>query len=247
MSEQELQVEQIAKESNSEKTGPRHVGLILDGNRRFAKRLMLQPWKGHELGYEKVEKLFDWCKELDIKEITLYAFSVKNFNRPKKEFDYLMKIFQEGFEKVKNDERIKDIRINFLGRIYMFPEKVKKTMKELMEATKNNDKYVINFAMAYGGREEIIDSVKKIAEKVKNGELDVDEIDKESIGENMYMNSDVDLIIRTSGEKRTSDFLPWQGHYAEWFFLDKMWPEFEKQDLIDCINEFNSRNRRFGA
>ena len=230
MSEQKLETNQ----------GPKHIGIILDGNRRFAKKLMLEPWKGHELGYEKVEKLFEWCKELGIKELTLYAFSVKNFNRPKKEFDYLMNLFQKAFEKAKNDERLKKIKVNFLGRIHMFPKRVQKAMNELMENTKDNKEHIINFAMAYGGRQEIVDAVKKLIKSDK-------EVNEENLGDCMYMNDDVDLIIRTSGEKRTSDFLPWQGHYSEFIFLEKNWPDFEKQDLIDCINDFNKRNRRFGG
>ncbi len=225
---------------------PKHIGLILDGNRRFAKRLMLKPWKGHEWGYKKIEALLDWAKELGIKELTLYTFSVKNFNRPKKEFDYLMKLFHKEFTKAKTDPRIKDIKINFLGRIEMFPDKVKKSMKDLMEATKNHKKHIVNFAMAYGGREEIIDAVKKVSKQIKEGKLNIDQINKETFGENMYMNKDVELVIRTSGEKRTSDFLPWQSHYAEWIFLDKYWPEFEKEDFVNCIKEYNSRQRRFG-
>lgn len=119
-------------------------------------------------------------------------------------------------------------------------------MKELTEITKNNKGIILNFAMAYGGRQEIIDAVRKISMQVKQGKLDIEKINEEMFGNNLYMNSDVDLIIRTSGEKRTSDFLPWQGNYAEWIFLDKYWPEFEKKDLIQCIEEFNLRQRRFG-
>jgi len=225
---------------------PKHIGIILDGNRRFAKRLMMKPWKGHEWGYEKIKKLFEWIKEIGIKEVTLYTFSVKNFNRPKDEFEYLMRLFEKAFTEVKDDPRIKNIKINFIGRVSMFPEGVKNSMKELMESTKNNKKIIVNFAMAYGGREEILDAVKKISKQIKEGKLDIDQINKDTFGDCMYMNDDVDLIIRTSGEKRTSDFLPWQGHYAELIFLDKSWPEFEKEDLISCIKEYNSRQRRFG-
>lgn len=225
---------------------PKHIGIILDGNRRFAKKLMMKPWKGHEWGSKKIEALFEWAKEYKIKELTLYAFSVKNFNRPKKEFDYLMNLFYKEFTKLIDDPKLKDIKVNFIGRIYMFPENVKKSMEALMEKTKNNKKYTINFAMAYGGREEIIDATKKIAEQVKQGKLDINKINKETFGKNTYMDSDVELIIRTSGEKRTSDFLPWQGHYAEWIFLDKFWPEFEKEDFENCIKEYSQRQRRFG-
>jgi len=227
---------------------PEHIGIILDGNRRFAKRLMLQPWKGHELGFEKLKKLFKWCKELDIKEITLYCFSMQNFNRPKKEFDYLMNLFEKGFNEVLTNKDIhKDkIKINIIGRHYLFPEKVQKQIKKVIELTKDYNNYKINIAIAYGGREEIIDAVKKIAEKVKNKELDIKNINEETFSENLYLNSNPDLIIRTGGDRRTSNFLPWQSIYSEWFFLEKTWPEFEKQDLINVIEEYKNRKRRFG-
>jgi len=227
---------------------PRHVGIILDGNRRFSKRLMLKPWMGHEWGARKVEKLFDWAKELDIKELTLYAFSVENFNRPKEEFDYLMKVFEKEFERTLQDERIhKDrIRINFIGRIEMFPKAVKEKMYRLMEMTKGYDNHIVNFAMAYGGRAEIIDATKKVAEMVKEGKLTVDQINEEVFGKKLYMESEPDLIIRTSGEQRISGFLLWQSSYAEFYFCPKLWPEFEKEDLVKAIEDYNSRQRKFG-
>lgn len=227
---------------------PRHIGIILDGNRRFSKRLMLKPWMGHEWGARKVEKVMDWAKEIGIKELTLYAFSIENFDRPKEEFNYLMKVFAKEFERTLKDERLhKDkIRINFIGRIEMFPEEVKSKMYELMEMTKDYDNYIVNFAMAYGGRAEIIDATKKVAERVRKGELGVDEINEEVFGKNLYLNSDPDLVIRTSGEQRISGFLLWQSSYAEFFFCPKLWPEFEKEDLLEAIEDYNKRDRRFG-
>jgi tritrans,polycis-undecaprenyl-diphosphate synthase [geranylgeranyl-diphosphate specific] len=227
---------------------PKHIGIILDGNRRFAKRLMIKPWKGHEWGAGKVEKLFDWCKELKIKELTLYAFSAQNFNRPKQEFDYLMKIFFDEFDKLLKDERLmKDkVRITFVGRLWMFPKDVHMKMVELMDKTKNNDKYLVNIAMGYGGREEVMDATIKIAKQIKSGELKVEDLNEEVFSKNLYFNSEPELIIRTGGERRTSNFLIWQSHYSEWFFLEKMWPEFEKEDLVKVIEEFKSRERRFG-
>lgn len=227
---------------------PMHVGIILDGNRRLAKKLMLKPHKGHEWGAKKVEKLFDWCKELGIKELTLYSFSVENFNRPKQEFDYLMEIFKKEFTRLKDDKRLVEdkVKINFIGRTWMFPKELQKIMGELVDNTKTNDGYIVNFAMAYGGRAEVIDAVKKIASQVKKGEIDVDNINEESFSRNLYMEDEPDLIIRTGGEKRTSNFLIWQSVYAEFIFLEKMWPEFEKEDLIESIEEYGRRNRRFG-
>ena len=227
---------------------PRHVGIILDGNRRFAQKLMLKPWHGHEWGAKKVEKLLEWCNELNIKELTLYAFSIENFNRPKEEFDYLMKIFNKEFSKMVEDPRLQkeQIKIRFIGRISMFPKEIQELMLKLMDITKNHDGYILNFAMAYGGRSEVVDATKKIAELVKNGEIDIDDINEETFSKQLYMSDDVDLVIRTGGEKRTSNFLPYQGAYAEWIYLEKMWPEFEKEDFMSCIEEFKKRKRRFG-
>ncbi len=231
----------------SENKIPRHVGIILDGNRRFAKRLMLKPWQGHEWGAKKLEKLFNWCKEYKIKELTLYAFSQENFDRPKREFNYLMNLFREEFTRLKDDPRWKnEIKINFIGRIWMFPQNIQKIMKDLMEMTKNNNKYIINFAMAYSGRAEIIDATKKIANLVKKGLIDIDDINDKIFSQNLYLESEPDLIIRTS-ESRLSGFLLWQGAYAEIEFLpNKLWPEFSKKDFVKCLQEYSNRERRFG-
>jgi tritrans,polycis-undecaprenyl-diphosphate synthase [geranylgeranyl-diphosphate specific] len=227
---------------------PKHVGIILDGNRRFAKRLMLKPWKGHEWGAKKVEELLEWCRELDIKELTLYTFSLENFNRPKEEFNYLMKLFKDGFEKVKDDKRINDygIKVRFIGRINLFPKDVQATMRALMEKTKNNKNYVINFAMAYGGRAEIVDAARNIVKDIESGKLKASDIDESVFSNYLYLKEEPELIIRTGGEKRTSNFLLWQSHYSEWFFIEKTWPEFEKEDLIRVVNEYKRRERRFG-
>jgi len=218
-----------------------HIGIILDGNRRFAKRLMKEPWKGHEYGAEKVEILFDWCKELNIKELTLYAFSLENFNRPKREFDFLMNIFEKEFTRLKDDKRLEKnkIKIRFIGKRQLLNKEIQKLMNELEEKTKNNNNYIINFAIAYGGRQEILDAIKKLKESDE-------EINEENFQKNLWLSSQPDFIIRTGGEKRTSNFLPWQAVYSEWIFLDKMWPEFTKEDLIACIEDFQNRQRRFG-
>lgn len=227
---------------------PRHIGIILDGNRRFARRLMLKPFMGHEWGYKKIKKLFEWCKEFKIKEITLYTFSIENFSRPKKEFNYLMKLFEEAFKEAKEDKKLHEnkIRINFIGRIHMFPVVVQKAMHELTDATKDYSNFIVNFAMAYGGRAEIIDATKKIAEQVKQGKLNIEEINEEVFKKNIYLESEPDLIIRTS-ERRLSGFLLWQGTYAEIQFLpDVLWPEFTKEHFIQCIEDYMNRERRFG-
>ena len=230
---------------------PRHIGIIMDGNRRFARKLMMKPWMGHEWGAKKLRSVLEWSKELGIKEITFYAFSIQNFNRPKYEFDYLMDVFCKEFDDLMKDEnlaKLKEdgVRIDFIGRLSMFSEKVHSRMLKLMELTKENDKYHIHFAMAYGGREEVLDAVCKIAEQVKKGELDVSAINEETFAKNLYLNSDPDLVIRTGGERRTSNFLTWQSTYSELIFLDKHWPELEKEDFIAAIQEYSERDRRFG-
>jgi tritrans,polycis-undecaprenyl-diphosphate synthase [geranylgeranyl-diphosphate specific] len=227
---------------------PKHVGIILDGNRRFAKKLMIKPWKGHEWGAKKIESLLTWCKDLDIREITLYCFSIENFNRPKLEFDQLMRIFEEEFNRITKDPRLDEnkIKVNFLGKTEMFPKKVKNAMDQLVEKTKNNKEYTINFAMAYGGRDEIIDATKKIATQIIYKKIEVEDINKELFEKNLYMSHDPDLIIRTGGDRRSSNFLCYQSAYSEWFYLEKSWPEFEKDDFMQCIDEFCNRERRFG-
>jgi len=222
----------------------KHIGLILDGNRRFAKRLMLQPWKGHELGAGKVQKLLDWAKELEVKEFTLYCLSCENIkSRPKTELEFLFKLFRKEFRTI-DFEKIEKyrIKIKFIGNLSLLPKDLEKRCRELEKKTSKNKNYIINFALAYGGRQEIIDAIKKILQnKISPKKMNEQEFEK-----NLWLNSSPDLIIRTGGEKRTSNFLPWQSAYSEWFFLNKMWPEFTKQDLIECIEKFKSRKRRFG-
>jgi len=233
---------------NSNSTVPKHIAVILDGNRRFSRRLMMKPFKGHEWGARKIHDLFDWCKEYAIRELTLYSFSVENFNRPKKEFDYLMDLFRKEFDALKDDPKLaaEGIRINVIGRLWMFPQDIQDRLHAIMEQTRMNRNYIVNFAMAYGGRTEVVDATRKIAEQVKAGTLDISQINEETFSRNLYTEDEPDLIIRTGGEKRTSNFLPFQGAYAEWIFLEKMWPEFGKDDFVACLNEYAFRHRRFG-
>ena len=220
-----------------------HIGMVMDGNRRYARKLLKEPWKGHDSGAEKVEKLFDWCKELGVTELTLYAFSLQNFQRDKKEIDYLMNLFCKFFESEKIRDKIKNnkIRINFIGRTHLLPQKVQLIIKRLKTETKDNTDFTANFAMAYGGREEIVDGVNKILKEGK-----VKEVDEKIFSRYLQLQSEPDLIIRTGGERRTSNFLIWQSWYSEWFFVDKYWPEFEKEDLMKVLAEFNKRERRYG-
>lgn len=227
---------------------PKHIGIILDGNRRLARRVMMKPWKGHEWGAKKVEQLFDWALELGIKELTLYAFSVENFNRPKIEFDYLIALFKKEFTRMLTDERLDKykIKVNFIGRLWKFDEELQNILQLIMDKTKFNSDHIVNFALAYGGQQEVIDATKKIAEQVKSGELTIDEINKETFSDALWLKSEPELIIRTGGDLRTSNFLNFQSAYSEWIFLKKHWPEFEKEDLIAAVEEYNRRERRMG-
>ena len=231
---------------NQEKN-PKKIAIILDGNRRYGKKIgnML---KGHGVGAKKIGELFNWCKELGIREVTLYTFSTENFNRSKEEVDYLMKLFKMQFKRLKRDKRVNDgeARINFIGRLELFPLDLRQDMEELMEKTKGNKEFIVNFAVGYGGRGEIIDATKKIISKIKNNEIKEEDINENLFSENLYMKDEPDILIRPGGEKRVSNFLLYQCAYSELFFLDKLWPEFEKEDLVKVIEEFKRRERRFG-
>jgi len=226
------------------KIEPKHIAIILDGNRRFAKRLMLEPWKGHEYGKDKVEELLDYAKELGIKELTFYALSCENIkSRPKNELEYLYNLMKKTFKELDGEKIHKNkIKIRFIGNLELLPQDLKEQCIKLERDTENYNSFIVNFAIAYGGRQELVNAVRKIIEK----KIKAEDIDESVIKDSLQLKDEPDMIIRTGGEKRTSNFLPWQSGYSEWFFLDKMWPEFEKQDLADCIKEFNSRKRNFG-
>lgn len=226
----------------------KHIGFIMDGNRRFAKRLMLEPWKGHEYGEKRFREVLEWLREFDIKEATFYAFSKQNFNRPPKEFSYLMDIFRKLFanEQMRDGLAEHRVRVRFAGELEGFPDDVQELARDLAKETVDNDAYLVNVAFGYGGRDEIIQAVRALSQQVKAGTLSPDDIDETTLNDALYVTSEPDLIIRTGGDRRTSNFLPWQSVYAEWCFVDKMWPEFSKEDLKNCIDDFESRERRFG-
>lgn len=226
----------------------RHLAIVLDGNRRYAKKLGLQPWKGHEFGINKLEELFKWCIELGIKELTLYSFSTENFKRDKKEINFLFSIFRSQFRNIRHKKGIfKDkIRVNFIGRLSMFPSDIRSAMMHIIEDTKKNKALKVNFAMAYGGKQEIVDAVKKIAALIKNNKINPNNINEKTITNNIYLKNEPELVIRPGGQIRTSNFLTWQSVYSEWVFASKLWPEFTKHDLVACIEEFSKRERRFG-
>ena len=210
------------------------------------------PKEGHWKGADSVENLLDWCEEFDIKIITLYALSAENLDRDDEELGYLYKLIRMRLEKLFNDPRIhrNKMRVKAIGRIELLPESIKEILKRLDDATKNYDKHFLNIALAYGGQYELVDAVKKIGEKIKDGSLNVNEINKKEIESNLYTShlpqSSPDMILRTSGEKRLSGFLMWQSAYSELVFMDIFWPEFRKIDLMRAIRTFQERKRRLG-
>lgn len=231
---------------------PNHIALILDGNRRWAKRNLSMPKSGHYKGADAVENLLDWCEELDIKIITLYALSAENLNRKDDELEYLFDLIKNRLEKLLNDPRIhrNKMRVKAMGRTELLPNSIKDVLKRLDIATKGYDEHFLNIAIAYGGQDELVDAVKKIGGKIRDGSLNVNDIDKKEIESNLYTShlpqSSPDMILRTSGEKRLSGFLLWQSAYSELVFMDVFWPEFRKIDLMRAIRTYQKRKRRLG-
>jgi tritrans,polycis-undecaprenyl-diphosphate synthase [geranylgeranyl-diphosphate specific] len=208
--------------------------------------------EGHWKGADSVENLLDWCEEFDIKIITLYALSAENMDRKDDELEYLYELIRMRLEKLLNDPRIhrNKMRVKAIGRIELLPNSIKDVLNKLDIATKNYDNHFLNIALAYGGQLELVDAVKKIGKKIKDGSLNVDDIDKKIIESNLYTShlpqSSPDMILRTSGEKRLSGFLMWQSAYSELIFMDIFWPEFRKIDLMRAIRTFQERKRRLG-
>ena len=232
---------------------PEHIAIILDGNRRWANEQEINPWLGHQQGAETVEKLLDWTQMLGVKFVTLYTFSTENFKRPASEIGEIMRIAELKFQKLLVDERIHQNRVHVkvIGRVNLLPESLQKLIAEVEKATADYDNQFLNFAFAYGGRAEIVDAAKTIAEKVKNGELKVEDVDEETFEKYLYTShmpkQDPDMIIRTSGEERLSGFLLWQSAYSELLFLDVYWPDFRFIDLLRAFRTFERRKRRFGS
>jgi tritrans,polycis-undecaprenyl-diphosphate synthase [geranylgeranyl-diphosphate specific] len=231
---------------------PKHVAIILDGNRRWASSKWTPRRFGHIAGADTVENLLEWCHEIGIKIITLYVFSTENFDRPNEEIQEIFTVIEERLEKLLHDERIPKfgIRVSAIGKWELLSPQLQAILKKIEEETKNNSGQYLNIAIAYGGRAEIVDSVKKIANYVKEGKLDPDEITQKTIEQSLYTshleNPEPDLVIRTSGEERLSGFLLWQSAYSELVFQDEYWPDFRKIDLMRAIRTYQRRSRRFG-
>jgi tritrans,polycis-undecaprenyl-diphosphate synthase [geranylgeranyl-diphosphate specific] len=231
---------------------PEHIAIILDGNRRWAEEHALSPWFGHMEGADKVERLLDWCFDLDVESVTLYAFSTENFLRSSSEIEEIMKIVEEKLMRVLTDERIhkNKVHVKIIGRRGLLPSQLQEACKKVEEATKDYNEHFLNVALAYGGRAEIVDAAKKIAQEVEKGRLKPDAIEEEMFEKYLYTShlpkQDPDLIIRTSGEERLSGFLLWQSAYSELLFLDIYWPDFRRIDLLRAVRTFQKRKRRFG-
>ena len=231
---------------------PNHIAIIMDGNRRYAVQQGMPPYKGHELGKDKLKDVVKWCHELGIKILTVFAFSTDNFKRPKEEVEHLMRLFEQDLKRLAEDEKVKEnrVRIKVIGEIELLPENVREAAEEVMEKTKDFDNYFFNIAIGYGGREEIVEAMKRIAKDVKEGKLRPEEISKEVISSYLYTSHlpipDPDLILRTSGEERISNFLLWQLAYSELYFADVYWPSFKKTDFLKAILSYQRRQRRYG-
>ncbi len=228
---------------------PQHIAIIMDGNRRWAKQRNLTTKDGHKAGSKNLEKIAVFCNEIGIKYLTVYAFSTENWKRTKEEVSALMFILKANLDSMLRKMDLKNIKIRVIGEKENIPKDIQEKIDKLIEKTKNNTGLVLNIAFNYGGRAELVHATKVIAEKVKNNEINIEDINEELITNNIYTagQPDPDLMIRTSKELRTSNFLPWQLTYSEFYFPDKHWPEFTEEDLIEAINIYQKRNRRFGG
>ncbi len=229
---------------------PNHIGIIMDGNRRFAQNLNTSREAGHAIGAQKLEKVLDWAKEIGVRYGTVYAFSKENTNRSEEEVSELMDLFEEKFKEIAKDPKIheNEIRVKAIGNKDKLPGHVREAIKKAEKATEDYDQFVLNIAVNYGGRKELVEATRKLCEKVEQGQLEPDEIDEETLDKQLYMSElpDPDLIIRTSGEERLSGFLLWKSAYSELYFCETNWPAFTKLDFLQAISDYQSRERRFG-
>lgn len=228
---------------------PKHIAIIMDGNRRWAKERGLTTKDGHKEGSKNLERIAKFCNNIGIKYLTVYAFSTENWKRTKEEVATLMFILRANLDSMLRKMDLENIKLRVIGEKENIPQDIQKKIDKLTEKTKNNTGLVLNIAFNYGGRNEIVHASKVIAEKVKNGEIEIEDITPEMISNNIYTagQPDPDLLIRTSKELRTSGFLPWQITYSEFYFAEKFWPEFLEEDLIEAIKVYQNRNRRFGG
>ncbi len=238
-------IDQIKKEEI-----PQHVAVIMDGNRRFAKSLGLNPKAGHIFGKDKIEEVLDWCFELDIKNLTIYAFSTENFERERGEVKTLMDMCKKELDGAAKNSRIhkNKVRVRVIGHLESLSPEILESANYLMEKTKKYENYSFNIALAYGGREEILQAIQKIAGDVKDGKLGIEDIQEPIVSKYLYTNGipDPDIVLRTSGEERISNFLLWQLAYSELYFSDVYWPAFQRRDFLKAIRTCQLRQRRYG-
>ncbi len=229
---------------------PRHIAIIMDGNRRFAKAIGESPLRGHEAGRDTLESVLDWCLEIGVRHLTVYAFSTENFNRSPLEVKRLMDLFEENFLKMSEDARVHSngINVRAIGQIERLPKRLRDAIAIAEARTRGYSNYFFTVCVAYGGREEILRAIRAIAEDVKAGRLRSADIDEDVVGKYLYTKHlpDPDLILRTSGEERISNFLLWQLAYSEFYFTDVYWPGFRKVDFLRAVRTFQQRQRRHG-
>ena len=230
---------------------PKHVAMIMDGNRRYAAEFLDGDGnEGHRKGEEKIEEMLEWCLDLDIKYVTVYALSAENFKRDKDEIDFIMELSEKALHRMADNKKIheKKVRINVFGDLSVLPDSVREAIRYAEEKTAEYEDFNFNVAMAYGGRQEIISAVRVIAKKVASNELDIEDISEETFERHLYTSDipDPDLVLRTSGEVRISNFLLWELAYSELYFTDVYWPGFRFIDLLRAIRAYQQRVRRYG-
>ena len=228
---------------------PKHIAIIMDGNRRWAKQRGLDPKLGHKKGAETLENIASYANKIGLEYMTVYAFSTENWKRTKEEVGALMLLLQTYLDRFLNKESLRNIRVRVLGDVEGLDKGLRESIYKIVEKSKNNTGLTLNIAFNYGGRAEIVRAVKNISEKVKNDEINVEEIDEKLVTNHLYTvgEPEPDLLIRPGGELRISNFLLWQLAYTEFLFIDKYWPDFIEEDLLDAIKTFEKRNRKFGG
>ncbi len=228
---------------------PQHIAIIMDGNRRWAKERGMRATEGHKVGADTLEKILTYCNKIGIKFLTVYAFSTENWKRSAEEVGVLMNLLRVYLGKLAKKANKENVKINIIGDMDAFDPDIRKSMINNVESTKNNTGLTFNIALNYGGRDELVKAFKHIATDIKDNKLQIEDINEELIGNNLYTagEPDPDLLIRTSGEERISNFLLWQIAYTEMYFAKKYWPDFSEEDLMEAINEYKKRNRRFGG
>lgn len=233
---------------------PTHIGVILDGNRRFARELLKRPWEGHKMGLEKARDFLKWSCEAGIKYVTAYVLSFENLHtRPKTELKYILKYMEAEADNILADRmhivHKFGVKVRFIGRIQMLPDALQRKLAAVEKRTKSYNRHVLNVALAYGGQQEIVDAAKRILEKGLKGVIKPSDMNEQIMKEHLYTNGQPypDLIVRSGGEKRLSNFLPFQSAYSELVFTDKRWPELTKKDFDAFLRDFADRKRRFGA